>query len=99
MEGRQIFGSQEPNTQIDRVTTKDLWESLDNVFTKQRNKKALVDSGSVFAIINRSLATTVVSECKESFWVQSPEMHDLKTFSNGLIKIIGVIQTSIKCND
>ena len=37
MEGRQIFGSQEPNIQIDRVTTKDLWESLDRVFTKQRN--------------------------------------------------------------
>ena len=39
--------------------------------------KAFVDSGSVFTI---SLATTVVSECKQSFWVQSPEMHDLKTF-------------------
>ena len=37
MEGRRIFGSQEPNIQIDRVTTKALWESLDRVFTKQRN--------------------------------------------------------------
>ena len=37
MEARRIFGSQEPNIQIDRVTTKDLWESLDRVFTKQRN--------------------------------------------------------------
>ena len=37
MEGRRIFGSQEPNIQIDRVTKKDLWESLDRVFTKQRN--------------------------------------------------------------
>ena len=36
MEGRRIFGSQEPNIQIDRVTTKGLWESLDQVFTKQR---------------------------------------------------------------
>ena len=36
MEGRRIFGSQEPNIQIDRVTTKALWESLDRVFTKQR---------------------------------------------------------------
>ena len=41
----------------------------------------------------------MVSGCKENFWVQSPEMHDLKTFSNDLIKIIGVIKTSIKCND
>ena len=37
MEGRRIIGSQEPNIQIDRVTTKTLWESLDRVFTKQRN--------------------------------------------------------------
>ena len=36
MEGRRKFGSQEPNIQIDRVSTKDLWESLDQVFTKQR---------------------------------------------------------------
>ena len=37
MEGRRTFGSQEPNIQIDQVTTKDLWECLDRVFTKQRN--------------------------------------------------------------
>ena len=36
MEGRRIFGSQEPSIQIDRVT-KVLWECLDRVFTKQRN--------------------------------------------------------------
>ena len=47
--------------------------------------KALMDSGSVCTIINKSLATNVVTGCKESFWVQSPEMHDLKTFSNDLI--------------
>ena len=37
MEGRRIFDSQEPNIQIDWISTKDLWESLDKVFTKQRN--------------------------------------------------------------
>ena len=37
MEGRRIFDSQESNIKIDRVSTKDLWESLDQVFTKQRN--------------------------------------------------------------
>ena len=37
MEGTRIFGSQEPSIQIDRVTTKVLWECLDTVFTKQRN--------------------------------------------------------------
>ena len=40
--------------------------------------KALVDSGSVCTIINKILAKTVVSECKGSYWVHSPEMHDLK---------------------
>ena len=61
--------------------------------------KALVDSGSVSTIVNKSLADTVVSGCKESYWVQSPEIHDLKTFSNDIIKIVGVINTSIRCND
>ena len=61
--------------------------------------KALVDSGSVCTIINKSLAKTVVSECKGSFWVQSPEIHDLKTFSNDIVKVFGVIKTSIQCND
>ena len=41
----------------------------------------------------------MVSACKESYWVQSPEIHDLKTLSNDIIKIFGVINTSIKCND
>ena len=33
MEGRRIFGSQEPTIQIDQISTKDLWESFDKVFT------------------------------------------------------------------
>ena len=61
--------------------------------------KTLVDLGSVSTIINKSLANTVVSECDKSYWVETPETHDLKTFSNDIIKIIGVINTSIKCND
>ena len=61
--------------------------------------KALVDSGGVCTIINKSLAKTVVSECKGSYWVQSPEMNDLKTFSNDIIKIVGVINRSIQFND
>ena len=61
--------------------------------------KALVDSGSVCTIINKSLANAAVSACKESYWVQSLEIHDLKTFSYDIIKITGVINTPIKCND
>ena len=72
-----------------------------NVHIRIRNTetKALVDSGSVCAIINKSLANAVVSNCQDSFWVQSPEMHELNTFFNELIKIIGVINTSVECND
>ena len=58
-----------------------------------------MDSRSLCIIVNKSLADTVVPECNESYWVQSPEIHDLKTFSNDIIKIVGVINTSIECND
>ena len=64
-----------------------------DICVRNTKTKALVDSGSVCTIINKSLANTVVSECKESYWVQSPEIHDLKTFSNDIIKIVGVINT------
>ena len=36
-EGRGIFGSQEPTIQIDQISTKDLWDSFINFFTRQRN--------------------------------------------------------------
>ena len=49
--------------------------------------KTSVDSGSVCTISNKSLATRVVSDFKESFWVQSPKMHELKTFSNDFTKL------------
>ena len=39
-----------------------------------------------------------MSDCKESFWVQSPEMQELKTFSNDLFKTLRVIKTCV-CND
>ena len=58
-----------------------------------------MDSGSVCTIVNKSLADKVVSECKDSYWIQSAEIHDLKTFSNDIIKIVGIIKTSIRCND
>ena len=70
-----------------------------NICIGNTSTKDLVDSASLRTINNKSLATAVVSDCKESFWVQSPEMHELKTFSNYLIKTIGVIKTSAKCND
>ena len=36
-EDRRIFGSHEPTLQIYQISPKDLWDSLDNVYTKQRN--------------------------------------------------------------
>ena len=70
-----------------------------NICIGNTSTKALVDSGSACTIINKILANVVVSDCKESFWVRSPEMHELKTFSNDLIKTIGAIKISVKCND
>ena len=70
-----------------------------NICIGNTSTKALVESGRVCTIINKSLALALVSDCKESFSVQSPEMHELKTFSNDLIKILGVKKTSVKCND
>ena len=70
-----------------------------NICVGNTSTKVLIDSGIVCTIICKSLVTAVVSDCKESFWVQSPEMQERKTFSNNLIKCIGVIKTSIKFND
>ena len=61
--------------------------------------KALVDSGSICTIINKSLVKAVVLNSKESYWVQTPEFYDLKSISKELIKTIGVIKTNVKCND
>ena len=70
-----------------------------NICFGNTTTKTLVDSGSVCTIIIKSLAEFLVSQCKGSYCVQSPEMHDLKIFSNDIIKIVGVINTTIQCND
>ena len=51
-----------------------------NIYIGNNSTKALVVPGSVCTIINKNLVNAVVSDCKESFWVQSPEMNKLKTF-------------------
>ena len=61
--------------------------------------KALVDSGSVSTITHRTLANAVVMNVKNSYWLKPSIMHDLKTFWNDIIKIVGVIATTGKCND
>ena len=39
-----------------------------NICIGNTSTKALVDSGNVCTIINKSLATAVVLDCKQSFW-------------------------------
>ena len=69
-----------------------------NICIGNTNTEAFVDSGSVCTIINKSVANAVVSDCQESFWVQLPGMQEFKTFSNDLLKTIGVIKTSVHFN-
>ena len=70
-----------------------------NIYIGNTNIKNLGESASVCTINNKILATAVVSDCKEIFGVQSPEMQELKTFSSDLIKTIGVMKTSVRFND
>ena len=41
----------------------------------------------------------VIMNNNESYWTQPPAFQDLKTFSNKLIKTIGVVKTTVNCND
>ena len=61
--------------------------------------KALVDSGIVCTVINKSLAIAVVLDINESYWVQTPQFQDLKIFSKELNKTVGVINTTVRCKD
>ena len=82
------------------VTISEKWNQLKCSFARGKTETiALADPVSVCTIINRSLANAVVLNSQKNFWEQSPENHDLKTFSNELIKTIGVINTSVKCNE
>ena len=66
---------------------------------RSNETKALVASGRVCTITNKNLANAAVLNSKEIYSVQTLEFRDLKTFSNKLIKIIGVINTTLKCID
>ena len=61
--------------------------------------KAIVDLGSVGTIINKILANPVIMNSKESYGTNPLTFQDLTTFSNELIKTVGVINTTVKCND
>ena len=55
--------------------------------------------GSICTIINKSLENSAVMNSEESYRTQQLAFQDLKTFSNELIKIIDVINSTVKCND
>ena len=59
----------------------------------------LVDSGSECTIIHKILANAVVMSSKNSYWVQVSVMHDLKTFWNDIIKIVGIAIITENGND
>ena len=61
--------------------------------------KALVDSGNVCTIIHKNLANAVVLNNKDSYQRKSSGLQDLKPFSNDIIKIVGVINTTVKSRD
>ena len=47
----------------------------------------------------KNLAKAVVLSYKDSFWTKPLGFKDLKTFANDLIKIVDVINTTVKSND
>ena len=59
----------------------------------------LVDSGSVCAIVNESLATSIVSQDPNSKWIREANPKQLKTFSNEPIHTLGTHKTSIQSNN
>ena len=61
--------------------------------------KPLVHSVSVRNKINNSSANAVIINTKESYRKKTLEFQDRETFSNELLKTIGVINTTVKCKD
>ena len=59
----------------------------------------LVDSGSVYTIINESLAYSIVSQDSNSKWIREGNSKQLKTFSNEPIQSLGILHTSIQSNN
>ena len=59
----------------------------------------LVDSGSVCTIIKESLADSIISQDPNSKWIREVNPKQLKNFSNEPIQTLGILQTSIQCNN
>ena len=59
----------------------------------------LMDSGSVCTIINETLANSIISQDSNSKWIRKAAPKQLKSFSNELIQMLGILQTSIRSNN
>ena len=58
----------------------------------------LIDSGSVCSFLNESLATEVVNNSTLARWLTTAPAQELKTFANGPIPVIGMMQAPIESN-
>ena len=59
----------------------------------------LLDSGSVYTIINESLADSIISQDPNLKRIREANTKQLKTFSNEPIQTLGILQTSIQSNN
>ena len=64
-----------------------------------KTTNVLVDSGSVYTLINESLADSIFSQDLNSKWIREAKPKQLKTFSNEPIQTLGTLQTSIQSNN
>ena len=60
--------------------------------------KALVDSGSVCAVIRKPLAKAMINGDEYRFRMSTTVKQDLKFFANEAIKNVGVAVTTVICN-
>ena len=70
-----------------------------NICIGNTNTKTLLDSGSVCTIINKSHPNAVVLDCQESFGGTIVGDARTQNFLHLFAKTIGLIRSSVKCND
>ena len=58
----------------------------------------LIDSGSVCSILTESLAAELVDNSPLARWLMTTPPQELKTFANGPINVMGMIQAPIASN-
>ena len=58
----------------------------------------LIESGNVCKILNESLATEVINHFTFAQWLTTATAHELKTFANETIPVIGMVQATIESN-